>query len=127
MTGWTNVVTQPLGLAGFALFLVFGYLARAKSKDERRWLSPVAMIVAVMALAGGLVLAYLQTPKPAAPVVKTAAPATQQNTQVQQTTSGPGSPAVQGVQGDVTITVDQSGANPEHAKPVVKKADGKSK
>ena len=127
MTGWTNVVTQPLGLAGFALFLVFGYLARAKSKDERRWLSPVAMIVAVMALAGGLALAFLQAPKPRAPVVQTGAPAAQQNTQVQQTTSGPGSPAVQGVQGDVTITVDQSGVTAGQTKTAEKKSGQKSK
>jgi hypothetical protein len=135
MADWTKVVTQPLGLTGFALFLVFGYLARAKSSDERRWLSPVAVAVAVVALGGGLVLAYLQMPKPAPPAAQTvaapaqsvAAPAKQQTNQVvQQSTTGAGSPAVQGVQGDVTITVDQSGAT-KVQKPAQKKTDQSGK
>lgn len=130
MTEWIKVVTQPLGLTGFALFLVFGYLARVKSNDERRWLSPVAMAVAFVALAGGLVLAYLQTPKPVTPAAQTiAAPAQQQQTNqvVRQSTTGPGSPAVQGVQGDVTITVDQSGGKGKPQKPAQKKPDQTSK
>ena len=51
MAPWTKVVTNPLGLAGFALFLVFGYLAKIKRNDERRWLSPVAFAIAAVALA----------------------------------------------------------------------------
>lgn len=129
MTGWTSVVTQPLGLVGFALFLVFGYLAKVKSRNERRWLSPVAVIVAVMALGGGLVLAYVEAPKslptPAAQAIRT--PAQQQTNNVQQTTSGQGSPAVQGVQGDVTITVDQSGSGGKQKKSPDQKADQKGK
>ena len=111
MADWSKVVTEPLGLAGFALFLVFGVLARAKRNDERRWLGPLASAMAVVALVGGLTLAYLKTsrivaaqPPPAVPV----ATQKQTNSEVKQTTTGPGSPAVQGVQGDVTITVDQS-------------------
>ncbi len=48
----------------------------------------------------------------------------QPTNKVRQSTSGPGSPAVQGVQGDVSITVDQSsgGAKP---KSVEKKPDQK--
>jgi hypothetical protein len=45
--------------------------------------------------------------------------------QVQQSTSGPGSPAVQGVQGDVTITVDQTGSESKPEKPAEKKPDQK--
>ena len=112
MSEWTKVVTHPLGLAGFVLFLVFGYLAKTKRRDERRWLSPVAFAIAAVALIGGLVLAYVEVPKPVPPSVQTSKPAapTQQQTnqQVQQTSTGEGSPNVQGVQGDVTITVDQS-------------------
>ena len=124
MITWTRVVTHPLGLAGFALFLVFGYLAKVKSKDERRWLSPAAVCAAVLALGGSLILAYIQTAKLAAsPRQLTQAPAQQQTNQVQQTTSGPGSPAVQGVQGDVTITVDQSTGGTKPKKTVPPKPD----
>ena len=127
MNQWIKVVTEPLGLAGFALFLVFGYLAKAKSKDERRWLSPIALVIAAIALIGGLSLAYVRSPKPApAPVevAKPQIPARQQsNQQVQQTSTGAGSPNVQGVQGDVTITVDQSTGKTttETQKPAEKK------
>jgi len=112
MSEWTKVVTHPLGLAGFVLFLVFGYLANAKRQDEHRWLSPVAFAIAAVALIGGLVLAYVEVSKPVPPSVQTNKPAVpsqqQTNQQVQQTSTGAGSPNVQGVQGDVTITVDQS-------------------
>jgi hypothetical protein len=122
MSDWTKVVTQPLGLAGFALFLVFGYLARVKRHDERRWLSPVAVAVAALALAGGLILAYVQVPRPAAPVTPITKAPSQQTNQVQQSTTGAGSPAVQGVQGDVTITVDQSDGGAKQKKPDIKTA-----
>lgn len=111
MQDWTKVVTEPLGLAGFALFLVFGVLSRLKRKTELRWMGPVAAGMAILALAGGLTLAYVKTARQANPVVSqpaAAAAPTQTNQQVQQTTKGAGSPIVQGVQGDVTITVDQS-------------------
>ena len=127
MQDWSKVVTEPLGLGGFALFLVFGALARIKRDAERRWVAPMAMGMAVIALAGGLVLAYVKAAQPAAtlkaPAPQPAAPA-QVNQQVHQTTTWPGSPAVQGVQGDVTITVDQSaGTYPK--KPEPKKASEK--
>ena len=112
MSEWTKVVTSPLGLAGFALFLVFGYLAKVKKSDERRWLAPIAAFAALSALVGGLALAYFQIPKPVPPSAQTntppAAKQPQTNSNVQQTSTGQGSPNVQGVQGDVTITVDQS-------------------
>jgi hypothetical protein len=104
---WTKVVTEPLGLAGFALFLVFGVLSRLKAKDERRWLGPLASTMAVLALAGGMVLAYLKTGAIPQPAPKPQ-PAQAQTNTVQQTTTGKGSPIVQGVQGDVSITLDQS-------------------
>ena len=128
MQDWTKVVTEPLGLGGFALFLVFGVLSRIKGGEERRWLAPLAMGMAFLALAGGLTLAYVKASHEAsaAPTAMPAphpAPTTQVN-QVEQKTSGPGSPAVQGVQGDVTINVDQSAGTwkdkPTHKKPAVK-------
>jgi hypothetical protein len=123
MTPWAKVVTDPLGLAGFALFAVFVYLAKVKRNGKRRWLSPFAFAMAAVALIGGLVLAYLKVrvPGAATPPVRTAQPAalTQQQTnqQVQQTSSGAGSPNVQGVQGNVTITVDQGTGKTETKTP----------
>jgi|SRR5664279_5200056 len=131
MSEWAKVVMHPLGLVGFALFLVFGYLAKIKRSDERRWLSPVAFAIAAVALIGGLVLAYVQASKPVAPSVqisKPGAPTQQQtNQQIQQTSTGEGSPNVQGVQGDVTVTVDQSQGKTETQKPAEKKPKRKNK
>jgi hypothetical protein len=75
MQEWVKVVVQPLGLAGFALFLVFGLIARAKRADERKGLSRAALAMAFVALAGGLCLAFLkergqEAAKPAAPQVQ---------------------------------------------------------
>jgi len=67
MGEWAKVVTQPLGLAGFALFLIFGYLAKVEKPNILRWLSPVGVVLAAGALVGGLALAYLQSPKPTPP------------------------------------------------------------
>jgi hypothetical protein len=49
----------------------------------------------------------------------------QPTNKVRQSTSGPGSPAVQGVQGNVTITVDQSSGDTKPKKPAEKKSDQK--
>jgi hypothetical protein len=115
MALWTKIVTEPLGLAGFALFLIFAYPGKVKKEDNRRWLSPVASACAVVALIGGLALAYIQLSKPRShtPVDQNLNPSQQQTDRVQQNSSGPGSPNVQGVQGDVTVTVDQSSGNME--------------
>ncbi len=124
MQDWTKVVTEPLGLAGFALFLVFGLLSRLKAKEERRWLGPAALAMAFLALAGGLALAYVKTAREAAAQgtpTQTSTQGrpspTQTNSNIQQTTTGAGSPVVQGVQGDVTITVDQSQGTGTAKKP----------
>lgn len=128
MTDWIKVVTHPLGLAGFALFLVFGYLAKVKRNNERRWLSRAAVAVAVVPLAGGLFIAYAEISKPATPSAQTSkAPVQQQTNQVQQSTTGPGSPTVQGVQADVTATVSQSTGEAKPQKPAENKPDQKSK
>lgn len=125
---WTNIVTQPLGLAAFALALVFG-VAGVKLQDRQRpWFLPAAIILAAIVLIGCLYLAHRQivaekiTGQPQAPT--TPAQVIQQPAQppstpeerrdqsppkpsapitVLQETHGPGSSAVQGVQGDVTI------------------------
>jgi hypothetical protein len=60
---WTKIVTEPLGLAGFALFLIFIVLglSRKKSPKKKSLSSPsLFVIVAFTALVGGLLLSYLQ-------------------------------------------------------------------
>ncbi len=116
MKDWIKVVTEPLGLAGFALFLVFGLLARVKRADERRWLSPVAAAMAFVVLLGGLGLALVQFQHKSAAQTPTPLPA--QN--INASTSGDGSPILQGVSGPVTLTIDQSGS-PKSDKPPAKK------
>ena len=113
ITQWTEVVTHPLGLAGFALFLVFVLLARTKKRAERRWVVPVAIGMAVIALVGGLGLAYWQSREPktadlpqTTPSAGQAAP--QGGSSVQQETHGDASPAVADVEGDVTISISQT-------------------
>jgi hypothetical protein len=122
MGAWTKVVSEPLGLAGFALFLIFTYLGKVKSGDKRKWISPVAFACAAATLMGGFALAYLQITKPAPStdsVAKPAATVVHQPSIVQQSSSGAGSPNVQGANGDVTITVDQS--NGKTSQKAVKK------
>lgn len=125
MNEWTKVVTHPLGLAGFALFLVFVCLARIRRADERRWLFSAAVVLSLIALVGGLGLAYFEVKTPTSRVIPqtTQAPATQPqtSTSVQQSTSGPGSPTVQGVRGNVTITIDQGSGKTESQKSPSKK------
>jgi len=124
MHDWTKVVTEPLGLAGFALFLVFGALSRFKAKSERRLLASVASGMAVLALIGGLVLAYFKTASAPQPALKAPAAQAEPNATLQQTTTGKGSPIVQGVQGDVTITIDQSEGTRPNPKPQATKKAG---
>src|ERR1700677_1586225 len=97
---WTKVVTNPLGLSGFALFLVFSYLWRTSRGSQRRWLAPTAVSLAVATLVGGLALAYVEVSHVVVPPMQSdkVTSTSHQANQVQQTTTGPGSPAIQGVQ-----------------------------
>jgi hypothetical protein len=61
ITDWTKVVTDPLGLAGFALSLVFTSLSRLQRVRQGtvgRWFAPVAYLLAAGCIVGGLFLAY---------------------------------------------------------------------
>jgi hypothetical protein len=57
---WTRVLADPLGIVGFVLFLIFGVLAKVKTRDERRWLSRASIALASVALIGGLGLAFIK-------------------------------------------------------------------
>lgn len=119
MSEWIKVVTHPLGLAGFVLFLVFGALGKIKSKDERRWLAPAAFGLAAVCLLGCVLLAYQQTSAqqtsgpgpggtPQQATKSLAQSATADCALVSQSSTGAGSPNVNCVNGSVTINVDQS-------------------
>lgn len=101
MHAWINAVTNPLGLAGFALFLVFTFLGRRKKKPE--WIPIAAYGMAVIALVGGVFIAYRQESR--------APPANQQIGNIQQTSTGT-SANVAGVQGPVTVSVTAPVAPP---------------
>lgn len=105
MQEWVKVVVQPLGLAGFALFLVFGLLARSKRSDERRWLSVTAAVMAFAALAGGMTLAFVKERASAAAAAAAAKPAAPQVQSIQ--TNGSASPVFVG-SGPVNFTANQS-------------------
>lgn len=117
---WTQVITHPLGLAGFALALVFGIIS-AKGSEQVSWLAPVAASMAVLALAGGLYLSYLdkkpkpitdaesssKVPAPSAATLPPSQPPSSDKSSAQAT--GTGSVAVSGseVRGGINVNVQQ--------------------
>jgi hypothetical protein len=109
---WAKVVTNPLGLVGFALFLVFNAIARFKRSDEKRWIARVFVCMAIATLVAGFVIAWDQVHRPAPTTTSTSqlpAPNAKQNCEsAEQKSEGAGSPNVNCVQGNVTITVDQN-------------------
>ncbi len=100
MNAWIKVVTHPLGLAGFALFLAFSITAKKIPARRPAWLTPLFFAMACAALLGGLVLSYRQ-------VNRTVPPPTTVNqqriNQINQQSSGNGAVNNAGVQGGVTI------------------------
>lgn len=138
MSDWTRVVTDPLGIAGFALFLVFGLLARLKAGRERRWLSRASIILASVALLGGLSLAYIRLTREMATAGKSQVP--QQSTSSPPTKGGPGQPitvtgndnAVVGVsnvetKGNLTINADQGSDSTQTKKAQTEKTSQRKK
>ncbi len=63
---WVDIVQDPLGMTAFALFLVFLILSRTKISNERRWLIPIFVSMALLTLLGGLTLAVMNSVDPAA-------------------------------------------------------------
>jgi hypothetical protein len=115
MHHWTEILVHPIGLAGYALCLVFGLFAKLKQRNERHWLFRAAISMALIALVGGLTLAYVEVKSSdlgaSQPARESSKPSSQQQiNQIQQTSTGQGSPNIQGVQGNITLTIDQSSA-----------------
>lgn len=98
---WERVITDPLGIAGFALSLVFTLTTRAisqKRKEQNRWLALAAYTLAVICVVGGLSLAWHRD---SAKAMATPAPA-QQAPSASQT--GPQPPSI--TTGDINQTGD---------------------
>ena len=134
MKEWIKVVTDPMGLAGFALFLVFTFLAKKGKKPA--WLAAGAFGMACVALAGGLTLAYFRVrtnPNPASTTAPSTAsqPASAPGTvnqqsigEIKQKSSGAGAVNAAGVQGG-SVTVNNAPASPTPASAQEKNKKGK--
>ena len=134
MKEWIKVVTDPMGLAGFALFLVFTFLARKGKKPA--WLAAGAFAMACLALVGGLTLAYFRvrtnpspasTTAPSTPSQPSPAPGTvnqQSIEKINQKSSGVGAVNAAGVQGG-SVTVNNAPVSATPASPQEKSKKGK--
>jgi hypothetical protein len=96
-----KILTDPLGLAGYALFLIFGAITLVLKKRLKKhyWLIPTGAVLGALCIIAGLSLAFFRgsrlPPPPVAPVQS------MHLDSVEQTVTD-GS-AVTGVQGSVTI------------------------
>lgn len=109
-----STITDPIALCAYVVAAVFGLLAKKWSNKNKRpqdrQLFYLAASVAVLALAGGLFLAWQRIPRPQ--------PAPQ-SAPVVQSSSGSQSPNIQS-SGSGAVTV-QYGAKTENTKPAEKK------
>jgi hypothetical protein len=98
-----KIVTHPLGLAGYALALVFGLIGTLGPSNDISWLVPAAIALATVCIIGGLVLANGQVSK-----VRKSSPPVASTTGVTQHTQGDQSPAISGTSGDVSLSYENS-------------------
>jgi hypothetical protein len=104
---WTKVVTDPVGLAGFALFLVHALVktfAPKTRRDKNHWLLPAAFALSALCMFAGFGLACWREFK-RSEVKSQSAPTPKKTLRIgkvdQKVNSGA---AVAGVQGNVTVT-----------------------
>ncbi|MET0166594.1 MAG: hypothetical protein ABW318_16510 [Vicinamibacterales bacterium] len=114
---WTRVVTDPVGLSGFALALGFGVLSRLLAAQARRisarWVTAGAFGLALICVIGGLTLAYQRQSSATATAHQAATPSQPQpdvsmsiGKIEQRVESGS---AVAGVRGDVIVSSSRTG------------------
>jgi hypothetical protein len=60
ITDWIKVVTDPLGLAGFVIFLLFAFFARSARRREAPGVAILLIILACVSLVGGYTLTYVE-------------------------------------------------------------------
>lgn len=112
---WIEVVTHPLGLAAFALALVFGVIGLKLQERKRPWFLPLSIFLAAITIIAGLYIDYIQIkPIPLSKIQTTQQQISSANKStstesdskkiiVNQHTTGSASPAIQGVHGNVNI------------------------
>lgn len=93
-------------------------LAKVKSLRQR----PVFLLTAIIAVLGIVSLFVWGTVRTYEAYAERKPGPVQENKQIQQITTGAGSPAVQGVNGPVTVTIDQSAIASVPIKPVRRKS-----
>lgn len=101
-----KLVTHPLGLAGYALALVFGLIGKLGSSDRYPWLLPAAIVLTAVSVVGGLLLAKVQIHAQAEKTRGKQAQSTA-SAAVTQVTAGDQSPAISNT-GKVTLTYGDS-------------------
>ena len=83
MKEWAQVVTHPLGLSGFALFLIFTYFSRKgdrrrRANDKPSWHTTALLGLGMIALVAGILLDYFEIqskrsspeqPSPTTPII----------------------------------------------------------
>ncbi len=114
MSEWAKIASTPLGLAALSLYLIYKMLF-SKSSNDFRWLpKALFLFLATTLMCSALYLAYFEL-RERSHNEANKRNATVKSSDVQQTTTGPGSPAIQNVNGPVTVTVDQSGEKLDHS------------
>ncbi len=116
---WTKVVTEPAGLAGFALSLMFGVLSARRGMP--RWWPAAAAALAAASVVGGLFLAYKSLG--VAPENAASAPVSSSVKSNEAVTSGDCSPTYAGV----TVGGNMESSANCGAQPSSKNAEGQRK
>lgn len=55
---WIDVLNTGTGLAGFALFLMFSWLAKRATRRQEKWMLPIFVIAALISILGGLLISF---------------------------------------------------------------------
>ncbi len=125
VTQWTKVVTEPVGLAGFALFLAFLAFKLLLTKRKTPQAPSIGLFFLILVtLIGGLAIASYKarSPKsstelaPSTPTVNKAI-----NADVHQESSGVGAVNAVGVQGQITVLNGSPALNQPVSKTATKR------
>lgn len=111
MSEWAKAVTHPLGLVGFALFLIFSLLTARKRKELPGWKIAFLLTAAVLVLVSGLGLSIIESKKPSNKVVSPP------SVKIDQQSEGDQSPPIAVVGGQVNVNSNnQAGPAPTEKK-----------
>lgn len=102
MEEWTSVVTHPLGLVGFVLFILFVLMSKRRAPG---WGRRTFLLLAAISVLCALSLAYLdkESGTQRSKSETDLSPQTESAPGISQETAGDQSPAVSDVEGNVNI------------------------